>query len=308
MKPKVIFLVGPTAIGKTEVAVILAKKIDAQIISCDSMQVYRGMDTITAKPSRQLRRTIPHYLMDIVSPLKEYNVSKYHKAATRKIKEIINRGKTPLIVGGTGLYMSILLDGIFKAKSERPALRRRLYKQAELRGSGYLYKKLKKIDAEAAIKIHPHDTKRIVRALEVYKTTGKPISYLQKQRQGLTDKYDVQLFCLTMERNSLYKRIEARIDKMFKKGLVKEVERLLKLRLSKTAVCALGIKELEGYFDGLYSKDEAKRLMKRNSRLYAKRQLTWFKKDKRIKWITLSDKEKPKEIVERIWLIWNELY
>jgi tRNA dimethylallyltransferase len=216
------------------------------------------------------------------------------------MKEVINKGKMPLFVGGTGLYMSILLDGIFKAKAEDKNIREKLYKQVRTLNSQYLYERLKKVDPQAARKIHPHDTRRIVRALEVFETTGRPISHFQKQRSGLSDKYDIKIFCLNMPRKKLYRRIEERVEKMFKKGLIKEVRELLKLKLSKTAAYAIGIKELKGYFDGLYDLAEAKRLIKRNTRLYAKRQLTWFRKDKRINWINFGNTEKPQVVTKRI--------
>lgn len=301
MRQKIVFLVGPTAIGKTDIAVILAKKMNAEIVSCDSMQVYKGMDIITSKPSPALRKIIPHHLIDVCSPLKEYNVWKYYKQATRKIEEIIKRGKVPLVVGGSGLYMSILVDGIFKAKVQNKIIRRQLYKQIQEYGSQYLYKKLQKIDPSAAKKIHPNDKKRIIRALEVFQATGQKISQLQRQRKGMARNYDIKIFCLNMDRPKLYRKIAGRIDKMFADGLLGEAEKLLKLRLSRTASYAIGLRELKGYFAGLYDLEVAKRLMKRNTCLYAKRQLTWFRKDKRIKWINLDDKEKPKNLANRIW-------
>lgn len=305
MKPRLIFLVGPTAIGKTEVAAVLAKKIPAEIVSCDSMQIYKGMEIIASKPSPFLIKKISHHLIGILTATKEYNVSKYRKAALKKIKEIIKRGNVPVFVGGSGLYVSILIDGIFKAKSGNWDIRKRLYGQVLDTGSVCLYEKLKKLDPEAADKIHPNDTRRIVRALEVFTITGKPISRLQKERKGLADDYEVKIFCLNMPRDKLYQRIDARVDRMFRQGLVPEVRGLLKLKLSRTAAYAIGIREIKGYLDGCYDLEEAERLMKRNSRLYAKRQLTWFRKDKRINWIEISEQEKPKEIAERIW---NALY
>lgn len=297
---KIIFIVGPTAVGKTEVAVELAKKINTEIISCDSMQVYKGMDITTSKPTLTLRKTIPHHLMDMVSPRREYNVARYYKDAIREIKKISKRGKIPLVVGGTGLYMSILIDGIFKTRPEGN-IRNRLYKKAERLGSYHLYKKLKEIDLKAASKIHPNDTKRIIRALEVFESTGKPISEWRKLRKGITAEYKVKIFCLDMERSSLYRKIDTRVEKMFSKGLASEVKRLLKLKLSKTAHQAIGIKELKGYFEGSYDLEEAKRLIKRNTRVYAKRQLTWFRKDRRINWIKVGGKEKPQRAANRIW-------
>jgi tRNA dimethylallyltransferase len=301
MKPKIIFLVGPTAVGKSEVAIALAKKINAEIISCDSMQIYKGMDILTSKPSLTLRKKIPHHLIDIVSPTIEYNVAKYRQKAVQKVKEIISRGKTPLFVGGTGLYMSILIDGIFKASSADKSIRQKLYEIAKKQGNKFLYEKLKRVDPQAVKIIHPHDVKRIIRALEVFETTGKPISELKRQRKGLSEKYRIKIFCLDMDRSRLYLRINRRVEKMFSQGLVKEVKKLLKERLKQTASSCIGIKELKGYFAGNYDLEEAKRLIKRNTRRYAKRQLTWFRKDKRIKWINLKGRENPNEVANRIW-------
>jgi tRNA dimethylallyltransferase len=300
MREKIIFIVGPTAIGKTEIAVFLAEKINAEIVSCDSMQVYKHMDIITSKPVRQLRKTVPYHLIDIISPQKTYDVYRYRKDALSKIKAILNKGKVPIFAGGTGLYMSVLIDGIFKANSKNKNIRKNLSKQASQSGSNYLYERLKRRDPQAASRIHPHDAKRIIRALEVYAITGQPISKLQRQRNGLCDKYDIRIFCLNMERDKLYQRIEDRLERMFKQGLIGEVRKLIKLNLSQTANCAIGIKELKGYFDGNYDLKEAGRLIKRNTRAYAKRQLTWFRKDKRIEWMEVGDKEKPKTVAQRI--------
>jgi len=300
-KDKIIFLVGPTASGKSETAVHLAKKIGGEIISCDSMQVYRGMDIITSKPSAALRKAVPHHLLDIVSAQSEYNVSRFRKEALKKIRVIFKKGKTPLLVGGTGLYMTILIDGIFDEKPADKAIREQLYKQAERFGSEFIYKKLEKIDPQAAAKIHPHDVKRIIRALEVFQATGKPISLLQKQRKGLAQDYEVKIFCLNLPRQKLYQRIEKRVEQMFKQGLIKEVKKLLKLKLSRTAGFAIGIKELKGYLNGEYDLRKVEELMKLNTCHYAKRQLTWFRKDKRIEWINLSGKEKPKEVAAKLW-------
>ena len=305
MKKRILFVVGPTAVGKTEVAVSLARKINAEIISCDSMQLYKGMGIITSKPSKKLRKRVVHHLLDVVSPTRDYNVSRFRREALNKIKEIVNKGKVPLLVGGTGLYMSILLDGIFKAHKEDKATREKLYREAVRYGSAHLHKKLLKVDPEAAQKIHPNDTKRMVRALEVFAATGKPISQLQKQRIGLKDEYDSKVFCLDMPRVDLYARIDKRVEEIFKKGLIKEVRGLLKMKLSRTASCAIGIKELKGYFEGLYDLVEVKRLMKCHTRRYAKRQLTWFRKDKRLEWVMVGQDEKPASIAKRIGEAWN---
>lgn len=297
---KIIFVVGPTAIGKSEIAVSLAKKINAEIISCDSMQIYKGMRIITSRPSPALKRGLPHHLMDILEPTREYNVSRYRSGAVGKIREIFRKGRVPLFVGGTGLYMSILIDGIFKAKAQNKIIRRRLYQEAEKSGSIRLYERLKNIDPPAAEKIHPHDTKRIIRALEVFASTGKPISELQKQRRGLSLEYEVKIFGLDMRRDRLYQRIDGRVDEMFRRGLESEVKKLLKKKLSKTASCAIGIKELGGYFKGAYGLEEAKSQIKKNTRNYAKRQMTWFRKDSRIEWLEIDDKETPGQVAKRI--------
>jgi len=299
--------VGPTAIGKTEVAVYLAKRIGAQIISSDSMQVYKGMNIITSKPKPALRKKIKHYLINTVPIARNYDVSSYRHDALKKVKEIIARGKVPIFVGGTGLYMSILVDGIFKGKVKDEDIRKKFYKIAQAKSSGYLYKRLKKVDPEASGKIHPNDTKRIIRALEVFEAAGKPISMLQKERHGLRDEYDVRIFCLNTERAKLYKRIDERVERMFKQGLINEVKKLLKRRLSETASCAIGIREVKGYLSGGYGLEEAKGMIKLNTRHYAKRQLTWFRKDKRIKWVNIKDKETPQSVAKRIHKLWREL-
>jgi tRNA dimethylallyltransferase len=301
MPEKIIFIVGPTAIGKSEAAIYLAKKIGAEIISSDSMQVYKGMDIITSKPKPALKNKVRHHLLGVIPIAKDYNVSSYRKEAIKRVKEIISRRKIPLFVGGTGLYMTILADGIFENDIKDGATRDKLYKLAEIKGSVYLYNQLKKVDLIAAEKIHPHDKKRIIRALSVFKATGKKISSLQKERRGLRDEYNVKIFCLNADRAKLYARIDKRVEKMFKDGLVKEVKGLLKQPLSRTASFAIGIKEVRGYLNGEYSLEEAKSMIKLNTRRYAKRQLTWFRKDKQIIWVNLKDNDTPFKISRRIW-------
>lgn len=297
----IIFIVGPTAVGKSKVAIALAGKVRGEIISCDSMQIYKGMDIITSKPGVNLRNRVKHHLIGILSPEKEFNTSKYRKEALKIIAEITGKGKVPVFAGGTGLYVSNLIDGIFEEKNSNASIRKKLYKQAQNYGNKYLYAKLKKADNVAAGKIHPNDTRRIVRALEVFEVTGKPISSLQKNRVGLSKDYEIEVFCLNMDREVLYKKIDKRVEEMFKAGLLKEVKGLLKKKLSKTSCYAIGINELKGYFEGKYDLEEAKRLMKRNSRHYAKRQLTWFRKDKRTKWVNIKDKDTPSKIAGRLW-------
>jgi len=299
-RSQIIFIVGPTAVGKSRVAFELAKKINAEIISCDSMQIYKGMDIIASYPPAKLQRKVAHHLVSVVSPGREFNVNQYRRRALGLLRRILKKGKPVIFVGGTGLYMSVLIDGIFKGGKENKRLRNRLYQLAEKNGALYIYKKLVKVDPDAAKKIHPHDRKRIVRALEVYQSTGKPISVLQRQRRGLADDYDIKSFYLDLNRQELYRRIDSRLQGMFEDGLIKEVKRLLETRLSRTASCAIGIKELQEYICGRGDLESTKELIKRNTRNYAKRQISWFKRDKRIKWIRVSNSDKPEEIVRRI--------
>ena len=301
VKERIIFIVGPTAIGKSAVAAELAKKIGGEIVSCDSMQIYKGMDIITSLPPAALQKKVRHHLLALIPPTAEFNVSAYRKEAVKKIKEITGKGKVPVFCGGTGLYVNILIDGIFKAKTEDPKWRKKLYLQLEKYGKDYLYKKLRRVDPSAARRIHPHDSRRVIRALEVFKATGKPLSGWQKERKGLRDNYAIRAFCLNMDRAALYERIERRVDAMFKAGLLKEARRILRRKLSRTAGYAIGIRELSGYFQGKYGLEEASRLMKINTRRYAKRQLTWFRKDKRIRWINVRQDEPVAETAGRIW-------
>jgi tRNA dimethylallyltransferase len=296
MRQEVIFLVGPTASGKSEAAAALAKKINGEIISCDSMQIYKGMGILTSAPGLSLLKKVKHHLIGVVSPEKDWDVFRYRAMALKAMEGVIARGKIPVFAGGTGLYVSVLMDGIFPRGGVSPAVRAKL----EALDERELASRLASVDPEAAARIHLHDKKRMVRALEVYEATGKVISRLQKTRHGLAEDYDVKVFCLNMDRQSLYSRIDSRVDRMYARGLVKETQRLSRRRLSRTARYAIGIRELKGYFAGDYSFDEAKCLIKRNSRRYAKRQLTWFRKDKRIHWINIKDGESARQVAGRI--------
>lgn len=298
-KPRIIFILGPTAVGKSEFAVKLAKRMNAEIISCDSMQVYRGMDIISCKPSPSARKRIPHHLIDIIPPEKEFNAALYRRYALKAIRAILKKGRIPLFVGGTGFYAGAVLDGIFQGPGEDKKIRKLLYRRAKTGGSRALYERLIKVDPEAAAKIHPNDLKRIIRALEVYIKTKRPISQWQKQRKGLSRDYDVKVYCLSLPREELYANINKRVGQMFKKGLVNEVRRLLKRKLSKTASCAIGINEVRGYLEGMYGLEQAKDLIRKHTRQYAKRQLTWFRKDRRLIWVALRGFEARRR--KKIW-------
>ena len=299
-KPEIIFLVGPTASGKTQIAVYLAKRLCAEIISCDSMQIYKGMDILSAKPGAGLKKKIPHHLIGVVPVEKEYNVSRFRDQALKKAKALLKKNKLPLFVGGTGLYVSILLDGIFKSVPVNKRLRGRLLREAQRSGGKALYLKLKQCDPQAAARIHAHDTRRIIRALEVFRATGKPISQLQRSRRGLRGDYSVRIFCLDLPREELYRRIDCRVERMFRQGAVREVRGLLKKKIGRTASYAIGIRQIKGYLENSYGLEEAKELVKKNTRNFAKRQLTWFRKDKAIEWVRLRGDESPKNAAEKI--------
>ncbi|HDZ76828.1 MAG TPA: tRNA (adenosine(37)-N6)-dimethylallyltransferase MiaA [Candidatus Omnitrophica bacterium] len=285
MKKQIIFIVGATATGKTKFAHLLAKKINGEIISADSVSIYRGMDIISSKPSGLMRNEMLYYLVDVVSVGREYNVAKFVKAVASQVRQILRREKVPIIVGGSGLYVDSLLYGLFKARASNLKLRKKLNYEAERFGSEKLYRRLEVLDPEAAAKIHPNNTRRIIRALEVCIETGDKFSKLKEKRSGLVDKYEVKIFGLNLKRDILYTRIDQRVDKMFKDDLVEEVKSLFKSKLSKTANQALGIKEIRGYLGGDYDIARAAYLLKRNTRHFAKRQITWFKRNKAIIWI-----------------------
>lgn len=289
---KIIFIIGPTACGKTGIAVDLAEKINAEIVSCDSMQVYKGMEILAQAPAGTALRKIRHHLVSEINPQKEYSAALFSEKAKAIIERISKKGKTPLIVGGTGLYAKALVDGLFASPEKDERLRARLAEEK----TEALYEKLKNADRESAAKIHPNDKRRIIRALEVYYQTGTPMSEHKKKTKGIMAFYEVKMIGLGLSRDILYRRIDDRVEKMFKAGLVKEVKRLLGKDLSKTAAAALGIKEVSGYAKGDYSLEEAKALLKKNTRHFAKKQLTWFKADKRIEWV---DADKPSREVVR---------
>lgn len=287
-KNKVIVLIGPTAVGKTKIAVELAKKIDGEIVSADSMQIYKHMDIGTAKASLEDMEGIRHYMLDVIEPDQEFSVAKYKEMAVECIEEVIRKRKVPILVGGTGLYINSIVDNVeFSETITDWGYREELEEKAEREGVEVLHKELEKIDPEAAQKIHTNDLKRIIRALEVYKFTGKPISYHQQISRDIPSKFNFIMIGLTMERGELYKRIDRRVDQMIEKGLNEEVKKLLDRGISirSTAMQGLGYKEMVEYLTLTKSLEEVLEIIKRDSRRYAKRQLTWFRRDKRIYWL-----------------------
>lgn len=297
---KIIFIVGPTAVGKSEVAYSLARRINGEIVSCDSMQVYKELRVVTSKPSPRMLKTVTHHLVDCVSVGEEFDVARFNALALEAIRAIHARDHVPIVTGGSGLYMQILLDGIFPAAPKNEDVRNDLKEQARRHGSEYLYKKLQKVDFKAALRIHPNDVRRIIRALEVYKTRREPISGLHKKRRGLWEKYAIRAFALTMDRDTLYKRIDRRVDDMFDRGAVEEIKSLEGIPLSLTAERLIGLREIRGSLDGLYDERHARELMKLNTRRFAKRQLTWFRKEKRLEWITVQGNDTVEDITDKL--------
>ncbi|MEE8637589.1 MAG: tRNA (adenosine(37)-N6)-dimethylallyltransferase MiaA [Candidatus Margulisiibacteriota bacterium] len=276
-------ILGPTAVGKSKIAVELAKIIQGEIISADSMQVYRGMGIGTAKPTLKERQSIPHHLMDIKNPDEEWTVSDFVEQTNKLANEITKRGKVTIIAGGTGLYLWALLEGFsFPMAPADKELRKRLEKIP----LSALYARLSTIDPQAAEKIHSNDKKRIIRALEVYELTGEPISKMQKVESGKQKIEGRILIGLTLPREELYRRIEERVDKMIEKGLIEEVKGLLAKGYSKDlpSFQALGYKEAVEYLDGKWTKEQMITELKKRTRHFARRQMTWFKRFKNVRW------------------------
>ena len=289
-KHKVIIIGGPTASGKTALAIALAKRIDGEIISSDSMQIYKEMDIGTAKPSEEEKDGIKHYMLDIVEPNERYSVASFKKDAKKAIKEIIDNGKTPIVVGGTGLYIDSLIYEIeYPEIKEDLQYREKLEKIAEKEGLERLYNEAIKIDEKAMQKISNNDKKRIMRILEIYHATGKTKTELEEISRKEPE-YDYKMFAIDMNREVLYERINKRVDIMIEKGLIDEVKNIYnKYKSFPTSMQALGYKETVEYLQGNISKDEMIEKIKQESRRYAKRQLTWFRKNKNTIWINGED-------------------
>ena len=301
---EIIVIAGPTAVGKTKYAIAAAKAFDGEIVSCDSMQLYKYMEIGSAKPTAEERAEAVHHLVDEIDPKESFSVAKYEKMAKDAITDIFFRGKTPIVSGGTGLYLnSLLYDMDFGNAPKNEELRSNLEKEAELFGAEYIYGKLMEIDPEAASRIHPNNIKKVIRALEAAATGNKITDFINCTKK-CTD-YDAILIGLTRNREELYERINLRVDKMVAEGLFKEVENLLEMGLTEDDISMKGIgyKEIIGYFDGLYDRQEAIRLIKQNSRHLAKRQLTWFRRYGDMKWFNISDYQNDDEAIEDI-LTW----
>jgi len=304
-RPPLLALVGPTAVGKTELSLKIAEKFGCEIISGDSMQVYRGMDIGTAKLPPAERRGIVHHLIDVRDPNDPFSVADFQAECVRLIPQIRSRGKLPFLVGGTGLYVEAVCYGYrFQEGGGDERFRERMAQLAQERGPQALYERLAAVDPAAAARLHPNDGRRIVRALEIYETTGRPMSELQSQRRG-DDKaspYRLCLIGLTMDRAELYRRIDARVDRMLEDGLVEEVERLLAEGLSPRAssMQALGYKEIAAYLTGAIGYEEAVAMLKRDTRHFAKRQLSWFRRMKELIWVEVDPGAKNSDLFAKI--------
>lgn len=293
---KVIAILGPTAAGKTELSLKIAEKYDGEIISADSMQIYKGMDIGTAKVSKEIRKKIKHHQLDIINPDQNYSVADYQRDVDPIIDYIFKKDKVPILAGGTGLYIKAVLEGFSLPDMEPDEnLRKRLRKEAEEKGNEYIHDKLKNIDPRLAEKLHPNDVRRVIRGIEIYKLTGHNKSYYKKKQKESPPRYKSIKLGLTRNREELYDRINKRVEQMIKDGLIEEAKMIYnnyELDKNSTAGQAIGYKELFRYFNGKIKKEEAVRLIKRNTRRYAKRQLSFFKRDNSIKWYNLSGIDK----------------
>ena len=287
MTLRLLCLLGPTAVGKTEIAIQLAQRLSAEIVSIDSRQIYRQMDIGTAKPTAEEQQAAQHHLVDCVDISQPFSVADYQSLADTAIADIQNRGKQVLLVGGAGLYFRAIVDGLFEGPGADTALRERLEQEAAQHGVNSLHERLRACDPESAERIHPNNVVRVIRALEVYELTGTPMSEHQQQWHQENQRYPFTAFCLTMPRPLLYQRIEQRVDVMLANGLIAEVESLLAAGYARDTVAlrSFGYKELIGYLNGKCTYLEAVEQLKQNTRRFAKRQLTWFRKDDRIEWI-----------------------
>jgi tRNA isopentenyltransferase (miaA) len=303
---KVIAIVGPTASGKTPVSIELAKVSGSEIISADSRQIYKNIPIATAVPDENVRKNVIHHFIEILEPEDDYNAGRYGKDARAVIENLHSDDKNVIIVGGSGLYLRSLIDGLYEEEIDTSDQRNILYEKLQKNGRKALFYELIKIDPETASNLTEYDTRRIIRALEVFYTTGKKISELRKNVPKIN--FDVILFALQHPRENLYKKINERVDKMIEIGLINEVRKLYETGYHykiHNSLNTVGIKEVMMYFDGEIGKPEMLELIKMNTRRYAKRQFTWFKKDKRINWIPVDENTTSAELINEIQKIYE---
>ncbi|MDH7603632.1 MAG: tRNA (adenosine(37)-N6)-dimethylallyltransferase MiaA [Melioribacter sp.] len=290
MERKVIVIVGPTCSGKSQVALNLAERLNTEIISADSRQIYKYLSIGTAKPTENELSKIKHHFIDVLSPNEDYNVSRFEGDALKIIDRLSTENKIPIVAGGSGLYVKALVDGIINEVSVDEEYRQQLRVKREIYGNEFLYNELKKVDPVSASKMLPQNWKRVMRALEVYHLTGKPIWEFHQLHKREAD-YQFCQFGLMWEREVLYRRIEERVDSMIENGLIEEVRNILSMGFPKSlnSLNTVGYKEIISFLENEITLDKAVQLIKRNTRRFAKRQLTWFRKDNRIKWIQISN-------------------
>lgn len=292
MKKPFVVLAGPTAVGKTELSISLAKKLDAEIISADSMQVYRQMNIGSAKITQEEMQGVPHHLIDVLDPDEEFHVVRFQEMAKKAMEEIYARGRLPLLVGGTGFYIQALLYDIdFQAAGENEEIRSSLLKEAREKGNQVLHDRLRQVDEAAALAIHPNNVKRVIRALEFYLITGRQISRHNAEQKKRQSPYDFRYIVLHARREELYRRIDLRVDRMVEAGLVEEVRALRDQGYTKEMVSmqGLGYKEILDYLEGNSSLSEAVYRIKRDTRHFAKRQLTWFRREPDVIWVDKTE-------------------
>lgn len=301
MPKKIIAVAGPTASGKTALAIEIAKKYNGEVISCDSMQVYKNMNIGTAKPTQDEMGGIPHHMIDVAEPFENYSVADYVVSARKCIDDVLSRGKLPILAGGTGLYMDSVINNIeFAQDCKEEGLRERLQEIADNEGAQKLHSMLRERDAEAAEKIHPNNVRRVIRAIEVCEVSGKTFTEVSRNSRK-EPIYDAQIFGLEYERDVLYERINKRVDLMVEMGLIDEVKALIEMGLNEehTAMQAIGYKEFIEYLSGKAELSEAIEKIKQESRRYAKRQLTWFKRNPSIIWFMLQEGYSLNKIYEK---------
>ena len=293
-KPRVVAVGGPTASGKTALSVALARAFDGEIINADSMQIYKNLDVGTAKPSAEERQGIPHYLLDFLSPETPYSVAEFTAAADPLIRDITARGRLPLVVGGTGLYITSLLSGMaFAPEKTDPAIRARLQARADTEGGAALYAELQKIDPDYAAQVHPNNLPRVIRALELFEATGRRMSDQRREARPAEAPYHALCLCLTCrDRAVLYSRIDRRVDEMVENGVLDEARQVYDHRDAyRTAAQAIGYKEFFPYFEGTANLTECTERLKQATRNYAKRQLTWFRRQNDAVWLYLDEED-----------------